>query len=838
MIYKGEYLKEISFPLGGIGTGSVGLAGNGRFIDWEIFNHPAKGSTNGYSHLGIKAKNKNGVVTKILNSDYEKNLSGQYGGGFGHGVNAVSLCGFLHFKNAVFKGEFPIAELTFSDDEFPGDVKLLAFNPFIPSDAKNSSIPAAFFEIEVSNNTTFKTEYTVELSVANPNKKGINTPLKNGNVQMIYMSTDEVEKSDVEYKDFCIATDCEESLFQSYWYRGNFQDCLVTFWNEFDSENDLKDRVYDTAVGKDMCTLCAKITLNSNETKKVRFVLSWNVPNNYNYWDEYKDEAGNHKTWKNYYATVFSDSKDSALYSLKNWDMLYEKTLKFKDALFSSTLDEAVLDAASANLSVLKSSTVLRLENGEFYGWEGVGEMAGTCEGTCQHVWNYAYALCYLFPELERSIRDLEFKYTTKENGHMEFRLKLPLGRYEGDDGACVDGQMGAVIKTYREWKLSGDNEWLKSHWDDVKKVLEFAWSDKNKNLWDNNKDGVLEGRQHHSLDTELFGPSSWLQSMYLAALLSASKMAKALGDTEKEREYLEVFEKGKEWTKNNLFNGKYFIHKIDLKDRSVLEKFDCVEFFWNEETEEIKYQIANGSIIDQMFGEWHSNLIGIGEIFDPEQVKTALSSMMKLNFKENLRNHINPCRTFALNDEAGTTICDYESNRDKPKNPIPYCEETMTGFEYSFAGLLIQNKMTDEGLKVIKAVRDRYDGKKRNPWNEIECGSNYARSMASFALISAYSGFVADLPNKTLRFNPVIQKTPFKAFFAVDGGWGTFNVFEDKVTLEISEGQILLSALELPFVKNPKNVLVDEKVIDFVNKNDKIIFDETIIKNKVEIIL
>ena len=215
---------------------------------------------------------------------------------------------------------------------------------------------------------------------------------------------------------------------------------------------------------------------------------------------------------------LFRDSMDTAAYALKNWDSLYGRTLRFKEALFQTTLDKTILDAVSATMSVLKTATVLRLEDGSFYGWEGVHEEAGSCEGTCQHVWNYAYALCFLFPELERSIRDLEFKYSTYENGWMVFRMKLPLGSPKGTFRACLDGQMGSVIKCNREWKISGDDEWLKQNWNNITKILAYAWSEENPDEWDRNKDGVLEGRQHHTLDMELFGPSSWLQSMYLAS--------------------------------------------------------------------------------------------------------------------------------------------------------------------------------------------------------------------------------------------------------------------------------------------------------------------------------
>ncbi|MGM9663483.1 MAG: GH116 family glycosyl-hydrolase, partial [Eubacteriales bacterium] len=172
MKYIGDYTSEISFPLGGIGTGCVGLGGNGRLMDWEIFNRPSKGSINGYSHFAIKAVKDNKPITFVLNGDLKKDFMGQYNQskytGYGRGPEPQRMCGFPHFRNVVFDGEFPIATLNFKDDKFPADVTMTAFNPFIPNDSKNSSIPAAFFEIEVTNTTEETLKYQIALSVANP----------------------------------------------------------------------------------------------------------------------------------------------------------------------------------------------------------------------------------------------------------------------------------------------------------------------------------------------------------------------------------------------------------------------------------------------------------------------------------------------------------------------------------------------------------------------------------------------------------------------------------------------------------------------------------------------
>lgn len=574
MVYKNEYTKEISFPLGGIGTGSIGLDGGGRLIDWEIFNRPSKGSVNGYSHIAVKAIKNGNPVTYVLNGDIQKDLMGQYKNacfsGYGFGPEIARMCGFAHFKNTEFCGTFPTASIKFSDQDFPARVTLSAFNPFIPCDEKNSSIPAAFFEIEITNTEDCDITYQTAFSLSNPYKVSQNESLKKENVNMIILKNAGVSPENVEYGDLTVATDAETVQPQTYWYRGGWQDGIATYWNDFNSAEPFCDRIYDTFGDHDTSTLAAELKIPAGASKKVRFVVSWNVPNNNKYWANDEEKDIKKIIWKNYYATVYKNSTESAFYALKNWETLKSETDKFTRALHNSSYPEYIKDAFSSNLSVLKSPTVLRLEDGSFYGWEGCNEKIGSCEGTCQHVWNYAYALCFLFPSLSRSIRDLEFKYSTDKNGRTAFRLMLPAGSKIWEHRACVDGQLGSIIMFYRDWKLSGDNKWLKDNWNNIKNCLEYTWSEKNPDRWDFDKDGVLEGRQHHTLDVELFGPSAWLEGIYLAALKAAAEMADFLGDDEKYAEYMSVFEKGFKWTKENLFNGKYFIQKIDVTDKSI----------------------------------------------------------------------------------------------------------------------------------------------------------------------------------------------------------------------------------------------------------------------------
>lgn len=837
MKYTGNALNEISFPLGGIGTGSIGLAGNGRLVDWEIFNRPNKGSVNGYSHIAVKAKNSRGSVCRVLNSDDNKNLTGQYGMSYGVGPASCEMRGFPHFRKCEFTGEFPIANLKFTEGGFPGDVSLTAFNPLIPLDSDASSIPAAFFEIRFTNTNSEPTVYEVAFSLANPFQNSINRECDG--FAGVKLTRVDVTPDSAEYGDLCLGCDDENAVVQPNWYRNNramgWQDDIVTFWNEFTSDEPLRHRTYDEpfnlAWRNDHCSIVAGAELAPNETKAFRFVVSWNIPNFENYWSP-DDRKG--KTWKNYYAKLFANSTVSNRYALDHFDDLYARTLVYHDELFASTLPAELLDAVSSNISVLKSATVSRLENGEFYGFEGCNEKTGSCEGLCQHVYNYAYALCFLFPDLERSIRNLEFDHATLPDGGTIFRLPLPL--CEADKKylyiSCLDGQMGCVIKTYREWKISGDTDWLRRHWQTVKKVLEYAWSPENPNAWDLDKDGVLEGRQHHTLDMELFGPSSWLEGFYLAALRAAAEMAEFLGEPDKAKEYLDLFERGRKWTKENLFNGKYFIQKIDLTDPSVLERFGVGDVYWNDETGEIKYQIANGCEIDQLLGQWHADILGLGELFDRDQVEIALNSLAENNYKPTMREFTNPWRNFIVNDEAGTVMCDYPTDVAKPKIPITYCEETMHGFEYALAGLMLSRGHDADALRGIKAVRDRYAGFNRNPYNEIECGSNYIRSMASFAFLPILSGFVFDLPHEKIGFRPK-HGGDFRCLWSLGTGWGHYERKSNITEIILQSGSLKLSTLFLPDV-NPKSVEIDGKPVEFNAENGAITFASTLVKKSI----
>jgi non-lysosomal glucosylceramidase len=825
-VYTGERLKYISFPLGGIGTGSVSLTGSGRLIDWSIRNRPAINQFNGYSHFAIKAEQDGKLLdARVLNGPYEGIPSGSPSArkfdGFGFGANRDSMAGVPHFDDVSFIGRFPVAEIEFHHASFPGRVRMTAFSPFIPHNDRDSSMPVALFEFSIENNTGAPIDYTFGSTLGNYGcDSGVHTfSRKNGLSILHFTSAD--PGSPEQRGDLAIVTDGDDVEHVDYHFRGQWFDSLARYWREFAQAGRLRELRYEKprAVRNmfqqpEHGTLAVRIRVMPGEMRQVRFTISWNYPFGSIYWFD-RDQpgsppfAGTPPTWKNYYATQWTDSAASGADAFKRWETLEAQTFAFRDSLFGSSLPPEIIDAVSGTLGILRSATLIRLEGGEIWGWEGQHIQEGSCEGSCTHVWNYQQALANLFPALERTLRETELTYNQLPNGGLTFRQRLPLGSGFDIIGPCADGHFGAIVKVYREWKNLGDDTWLKRYWPNIRRAIEYTWLPDNPDKWDPHKTGVLWGRQHHTLDMELFGPSSWLTTMYLAALRAAAIMADAMSDREFATECRDLAAKGGAYVDRELFNGRYYAQKLDLSDRSVLTPFDqhrkagvlnepFMEAYWSEEYGEIKYQIGEGCLTDQILGQWHADIAGLGDLLAPNNVQTALKTVFDENYRPSLRDHFNPCRIYAYEDESGLLNCTWPEGTTKPALPVPYAEEVWTGLEYMMASHLIQRGLVDEGLTVVRAARARHDGSRRNPWNDMECGSYYIRALSSYALINAYAGLSFDQRCGEIGFRPA-RPGDGAYFWSAGRGWGVVELAGSTVTLKVKGGELAVSKLRLP---------------------------------------
>ena len=181
--------------------------------------------------------------------------------------------------------------------------------------------------------------------------------------------------------------------------------------------------------------------------------------------------------------------------------------------------------------------------------------------------------------------------------------------------------------------------------------------------------------------------------------------------------------------------------------------------------------------------------------------MRETLQSIYRHNFKHNFMDHANTQRIYALNDEKGLLLCSWPRG-NRPALPFVYSDEVWTGIEYQVAAHLIYEGLVMEGLAITKAVRDRYDGQRRNPWNEVECGNHYARALSSWSLLTALCGYHYSAPDRRLAFAPRLNAADFRCFFTTGSGWGTFSqkvARQDAVArIDLAGGALTLTELGL----------------------------------------
>lgn len=166
-------------------------------------------------------------------------------------------------------------------------------------------------------------------------------------------------------------------------------------------------------------------------------------------------------------------------------------------------------------------------------------------------------------------------------------------------------------------------------------------------------------------------------------------------------------------------------------------------------------------------------------------------------NFIRSLRNFANVQRVYGLNEEAGVVLCTWPHD-NRPALPFVYSDEIWTGVEYQVATSLIYAGFVKEGLEIVEAVQDRYDGFKRNPFEHDESGVHYARAMASWSLLLALSGIDYDGTAKSLSFDPKPGGASFSTFWSTCEAWGSFEMEDGKVVLSVEYGELELNRLEI----------------------------------------
>ncbi|MDD4870975.1 MAG: GH116 family glycosyl hydrolase [Kiritimatiellae bacterium] len=547
--------------------------------------------------------------------------------------------------------------------------------------------------------------------------------------------------------------------------------------------------------------LSRKLSLAPGKSAIVTFMVSWYFPNL-----EIKGVANKGR----YYTSKFTSAGEVVNYVAGNFDRLATQTRLWRDTWYDSTLPYWLLDRVHLNTSILATSTCFRFVDGRFWAWEGVG----CCAGTCGHVWQYAHAMARLFPDLERILREgTDFGLALKEDGAIHFRG-------ENNNIPAIDAQAGTILRVLREHQMSADDSFLKRIWPGVKKATDWLIAK------DADGDGIIVSNQHNTLDTDWFGPVAWLSGLYLGALLATAAMAEEMGDAEYASKCRAIVTKGQKNIVDQLFDGEYFINKVEEKHLDAINS-------------------GTGCEIDQVMGQSWAFQVGLPRVFPEKETKTALQSLWKYNFSPDVgpyRERYKPGRWYAMAGEAGLLMCSFPRNDwdyDKAKGKGPewaagYFNECMNGFEYQAASHMVWEGMLQEGLAVTRAVHDRYHASRRNPYNEVECGDHYARSMAVYGVFIAACGFEYHGPKGYIAFAPRLTPENFKAPFTSAEGWGTFeqriqnSEFRSKIAVKYGKLRVKTISLAIADGARPGTVkiAINSKSIDssFEVKDKKII--------------
>jgi hypothetical protein len=308
--------------------------------------------------------------------------------------------------------------------------------------------------------------------------------------------------------------------------------------------------------------------------------------------------------------------------------------------------------------------------------------------------------------------------------------------------------------------------------------------------------------------------------------------MARHLGEEEKAREYRSVYESGRKGIERMLWNGDYYVQRVEvmpgltvpehLRGPSACEPGCACRETPGPRTParegfEVKYQYGDGCLSDQLLGQWAAHVAGLGYLLDPRRVAKAVESVFRFNFRKPIGGFSNVQRIYALNDEAGLLLCSWPRG-NRPRLPFVYSDEVWTGIEYHVAAHLIYEGFVPEGLAVVKGVRDRHDGLRRNPWDEFECGHHYARAMSSWSVLLALCGYHYSAVAGRLRFAPRISPEDFACAFTTGSGWGSLSRKADQsgvtVTLEVGYGSVALRSLVLPEAAGKVSARLDGKPI------------------------
>lgn len=443
--------------------------------------------------------------------------------------------------------------------------------------------------------------------------------------------------------------------------------------------------------------LCSKLTLEPNEKKTVRFILTWYFPNHF---------TAEGKKLGHYYENLFADSLEANKFLAENKN-IFDSACAFSDLIFNTDMKSIYPDCWSSHLAtIIKSSWYLK--DGKFGLWEGLGYCGFHTTDITYHA---SFGLLVLFPELQKKQMKMGAEFQ-REDGRVHHFFTPDLEHV--DDGFDrVDMNMQFVMMVLRDYLFTGDRAYLDSLWDNVIRAMDSI------EMLDTDGDGLPDSQtKRNTYDAWNFsGTPTYISVLWLSALNSAVKIAEIMNDSDRKIHWYSLLEKGKESLEEKLWNGKYYN-------------------LWRDEK-----QTDESLMSDQLDGECFIRMAGIGENFSDERVRDVLKLVFSKNF----------------DDDAGLINAECHDGRKTSLYTYKNCQAgaVWTGIGYAFAALAMSVGLFDIADSIVSSIHEN-QMRLGAFWDHWECGHHYTRPLSSWTTLNAALGLKVNASEKTVTIRPV----------------------------------------------------------------------------------
>ncbi|KRA25346.1 hypothetical protein ASD65_13625 [Microbacterium sp. Root61] len=813
-------VPALAMPVGGIGTGGFAVNADGSLRQWQLSgmpNHRGALPGTGFWMRVTQIEPPLDVITMLQGAPVPDPRAPLVTDGEVPEWMAQAAERVGTMQEARFSGTYPVADVEFHDDRIPLRTSMRVLNPLSPGDVETSSIPAAMFEFRLTNDGPIAVHGTLAGSLLNAVGWDGVVPITDytaglgGNVNRlvrgrgwtrVVMDNPTLSEDAPFAGQMVLAADDEGAAVVP---RCAGVDHLVSFL-ESRALNDGRMKLQTaptiadpqlnapasgsgpSAPGRSwLGVIGVPFWLEPGESRVIRFSMTWHFANRF---VDVEQFGRPHAEWGasrfyvgNHYAGRFLDALDTQARVAEDWDALVESTLGWTRTLVDSDLDARTVDRMAAQASLVRSPTCFVGADGRFYGYEGSlgasttmwsGTFGGSCPMNCTHVWQYEAALAALWPTLERNMRDTEFDIMQAPDGSIPHRLRVPVYLPQmwnefigGPEEPALDGMLATILKSLRDAQHGAGAEWVAERWPRLLRLYRHICE-----KWDADGDGVLRGIQPSTHDIDLAGVNPFMGTLWLAALRAMEELAGAVGDDETAAEARVRFDSGSRLYDEQLFDGTHFIQKLD--------EGDPVDFQW-----------LTGTLSDQVIGQWWAHQLGLGHILPAEHVRSALRHVVATNLRHGFDDFVHPYRVYAdAAEDGGLLMCSWPEG-GRPEVPTRYADEVWSGIEYQVAAHCLWEGLDAEGEAVLDALWTRHDGRRRNPYNEIECGDHYARAMAGWTVLQARTGVLIDELAGVLR----VSRDGRWPWFA-STGYGTVVVSGDTIEVQCTDGTLELDAV------------------------------------------